>query len=232
MKQLTARAIILSRTDYGEADRILTLLTPEHGKIRLLAKGVRRVKSKLAGGIELFSVSHIVFIKGRGDLGTLVSTRLEKHFGTIVKDLERTMKGYELIKRLNTMTEDEAEPEYFDLLSEAFAALDDATLPLPVLDVWFGIKLLSISGHIPDLHRDNKGENLQPDMYYGFDTDAMCFVASPDNGQFGANHIKLLRLAAHVSSPSILAKVQGGSPLCKPLAMLVQTMQRHVGIAH
>ena len=57
MKQLVTEVIILARTDYGEADRILTVLSPEYGKLRLLAKGVRRVKSKLAGGIELFSVS-------------------------------------------------------------------------------------------------------------------------------------------------------------------------------
>ena len=41
MKQLVSQAVVLSRTDYGEADRILTLLTPDQGKLRLLAKGVR-----------------------------------------------------------------------------------------------------------------------------------------------------------------------------------------------
>lgn len=50
---LHTRAIVLRRTNYGETDRILNLLTPE-GKKSVLAKGVRREKSKLAGGIELF----------------------------------------------------------------------------------------------------------------------------------------------------------------------------------
>lgn len=48
--QQVTDAIILTRTDYGEADRIITLLTPGHGKLRLIAKGVRRIRSKLAGG--------------------------------------------------------------------------------------------------------------------------------------------------------------------------------------
>ena len=46
------RAIVLRRTNYGEADRILQLLTPK-GKRSVMAKGVRRERSKLAGGIEL-----------------------------------------------------------------------------------------------------------------------------------------------------------------------------------
>jgi DNA repair protein RecO (recombination protein O) len=73
MQQLQTRGIILSRTDFGEADRILTVLTPQQGKLRLMAKGVRKIKSKLAGGIELFSVSDITYIRGKGELGTLIS---------------------------------------------------------------------------------------------------------------------------------------------------------------
>ena len=55
---LRTQAIILRRTNYGESDRILTLLTPE-GKFSVLARGARKEKSRLAGGIELFSVSDV-----------------------------------------------------------------------------------------------------------------------------------------------------------------------------
>jgi DNA repair protein RecO (recombination protein O) len=57
MKTIVTKGIVLTRTDYGEADRILHFLTPDQGKIAGIAKGVRKSKSKLAGGIELFSVS-------------------------------------------------------------------------------------------------------------------------------------------------------------------------------
>src|SRR3954464_8224693 len=124
MKQFLTKGIVLSRTDYGEADRILTLLTPEQGKLRLMARGVRRAKSKLAGGIELFSVSDITHIKGRGEIGTLISARLVKYYSTIVRDIDRVQLGYELIKLIHRATEDEPEAEYFDLLQTAFAALD------------------------------------------------------------------------------------------------------------
>ena len=55
---LRTHAIVLRRTNYGESDRILSLLTPE-GKIAVLARGVRKEKSRLAGGIELFSTDDV-----------------------------------------------------------------------------------------------------------------------------------------------------------------------------
>lgn len=220
MKQQVATAIVLGRTDYGEADRILTLLTPEFGKVRVVAKGVRRVKSKLAGGIELFSVSTITFITGRGDLGTLSSTRLQKHYGHIVQDIERTMVGYELIKQLHMLTEDEPESGYFNLLQQAFEALDDAQVPLLLIQLWFKSQLIRLGGHTPNLYTDSTGQRLQADMRYDFDTDRQTFVAHADTGRFDANHIKFLRLLFAGNTPQALLHVQGIGSLvaaCAPL---------------
>ena len=68
MKRYTDQAIVLKRVDYAEADRIVQVITRENGKRSLMARGVRRAKSKLAGGIELFSVSSITAIVGKGDI--------------------------------------------------------------------------------------------------------------------------------------------------------------------
>jgi DNA repair protein RecO (recombination protein O) len=213
MKQLITTAIILSRTDYGEADRILTLLTPQYGKLSLLAKGVRRIKSKLAGGIELFSVSEITFIKGRGEVGTLVSTRLIKHYGHIVNDLERTMLGYELIKQLHKVTEHEPEEEYFEVLKGAFEALDDAGISLQLVRFWFAAQLLRLSGHMPNLQTDSKGDKLAPGQVYEFSPESMSFVQAPEYGKFTADHIKLLRLAFAGNTARVLSRVQGSDRL-------------------
>lgn len=220
MKQLVTEVIILSRTDFGEADRILTVLSPEYGKLRLLAKGVRRVKSKLAGGIELFSVSTITFVKGRGEIGTLVSTRLVKHYSHIVEDLQRTMLGYELIKQLNKTIEDEPEPEYFTLLHQAFEALDDHDIPLPVVRMWFTAQLTRLGGHTPNLKTDEQGRKLVADQLYDFDAEHMRFVTNPLDGRFNANHIKFLRLVYAGNTPQALMQVRGLGTLlrdCSPL---------------
>lgn len=228
MRQLVTRGIILTRTDFGEADRILTLLTPEYGKLRLMARGVRRVKSKLAGGIELFSVSSITFAKGRGDLGTLVSARLEKHYGNIVKDLQRTMTGYELTKRLNKATEDAAEPAYFEVLHRTIAALDDLSIPLVFVQAWFAAQLLQLNGHTPDMHKDVSGKPLQPGTHYTFDLEAMAFMAAPDAGQYGVNHIKMMRLILQSSTPKVLTQVQGSEPLVRSILVLLDAATKRV----
>lgn len=224
MKQLLTTGIILTRTDYGEADRILNLLTPEFGKLHLLAKGVRRVKSKLAGGIELFSVSHITFIKGRSDLGTLISTQLIKHYGTIVKDITRTMTGYELIKQLNRATEDNPEVDYFHLLQRAFEALDDPTIELPVVQTWFSMQLLRLGGHTPNLQTDMVGAKLQSDQIYAFSLDDMTFTPAPQ-GSFTANHIKFLRLGfGSGATPKALNNIKNNQSLVELTAPIIQAM--------
>ena len=101
MRRYITQGIVLTRTDYAEADRILSFLTSDHGKVRAIAKGVRKERSKMAGGVELFCVNELSFIKGRGEISTLVSSRLIKYFETIVKDINRTMYGYSFLKLLN-----------------------------------------------------------------------------------------------------------------------------------
>lgn len=226
MKQLVSSAIILKRTDFGEADRILTLLTPRHGKLSLMAKGVRRVKSKLAGGIELFSVSDITYIKGRGEVGTLVSARLSKHYDQIVGDLERTMLGYDLIKLLNKLTEDEPEEEYFDLLQTSFEALNDRDIPLGVIRMWFDAQLLRLNGHTPNLSTDTTGAKLSTTTNYTFDLDRMTFVPFEGGVQtFSASHIKVLRLLFDGNNPKVISQIQGIRTLLSVCEQLLHSIR-------
>lgn len=223
MKQLLTTGIVLSRTDFGEADRIITVLTPEYGKLRLMAKGVRKAKSKLAGGIELFSVSQITFLKGRGEIGTLVSTRLQTHYGNIVKDIDRTQAGYELIKMLNRATEDHPESEYFDLLKSIFESLDDDTIDLELIKLWFQAQMLKLSGHSPNLTSDTSGQKLAAEAKYSFDYDSMAFNFQPQ-GLLTSEHIKTLRLLFSNHTPTTLSRVQGLCALSVSLSPLLRTI--------
>lgn len=224
MKQLLTTGTVLTRTDYGEADRIVTLLTPDYGKLRLMARGVRNVKSKLAGGIELFSVSEIAFIQGRGDIGTLVSARLIKHYGTIVKDIERVQQGYALIKMLHKATEDQTEPDYFTLLQQALAALDNPAISLELISLWFQAQLLRLAGHTPNLRTDSSGQELTTDQDYLFDFDSVAFRPHAA-GQSTAAHLKVLRLLFSDNPPQAIAQVQGVSELLSDVAPLITTMR-------
>jgi DNA repair protein RecO len=220
MKQLTTVGIILNRTDYGEADRILTLLTPDYGKLRLIAKGVRRIKSKMAGGIELFSISQLGFIKGRGEIGTLTSTRLAKHYGTIVTSLDRTMAGYDMIKRLDKATEEGVEQEFFDILQQTFEALDEASIPLIVVRFWFEMQLLDVGGRSPNLTTDESGEKLAAGEHYSFNTEHMSFRVER-SGRYTSDHIKVLRLAKDYR-PAVLAHITESQKLIQDSLQLLE----------
>ncbi len=193
MKTINSQGIILSRTNYAEADRILTILTPKYGKLRLIAKGVRKVKSKLAGGIELFSVSEISYINGKREIGTLVSARLKTNYATIVRDIERVQLGYELMRMLNRVTEDHPEELYFNILNSSFMALDNQEISRQLIYLWFMAQLLKANGHSPNLSSDSSGQKLIETGHYSFDFDRMNFNAQID-GIYNARHIKLLRL--------------------------------------
>lgn len=224
MNQVRSQAIVLSRTDYGEADRILTLLTPNHGKVRAIAKAVRKSTSKLAGGIELFSVSDICFV-GRGEIKTITSTRLIIHYGNIVKNIDRTNLAYELLKLLDKVTEEHTEPAYFNCLKAALTALDDSAIDSSLVRLWFDMQLLRLAGHTPNLREDVAGNKLAINQSYDFDASEMAFVRPVSRaGSFGADHIKLLRLGFSAGQPGLLARVANVSELAPPLAPLVRSM--------
>ncbi len=223
MKQQVTDAIVLRRVNYGEADRIVTFLTPNAGKLALVARGVRRPKSKLAGGIELLSISSVTYAGGRSGLGTLVSARLEKHFSKILTDLPRVQLGYELLQTMDKITEDQPEPEYFTLLATALAALDVTTIPLPLVRVWFTAQLLKLAGLTPNLVTDTEGQRLDAAQTYNFDYDNVCFTAG---GEFSSSHIKVLRLLFSDTSPGVIGKVQGIEQLAGDVSPLVTMLHR------
>jgi DNA repair protein RecO (recombination protein O) len=224
VKQQRSLGVILSRTDYGEADRIITFLTPAYGKVRVMAKAVRKPKSKLAGGIELFSISDISYIEGRGDLHTLVSTRLERHFGRIVKDIERTMLGYDMLKILSRVLEDEGGEDFYNLLVESLAILDNLESPKDLAEASFLLRLMRLLGHLPAFTHDSKGTPLTKDATFQFSFDDMAFFPLPE-GPFTLNHIKLVRLLSH-NPPENLLSIAKLAEYLQDLITIIRTMAR------
>ena len=215
--QYNTQSIVLARTNYQEADRILTVLTPDHGKVRLIAKGVRRPRSKLAGGIELLCVSDLTVLPGRGELDTLISSRLVKYYENIVHDIHRTMLAYEFLKRTNRVTEDAAGEEYFLILQRTLEALNDLDFSNDLVELWYSMQLLNVTGHMPNLQTDVTEQKLQADQQYLFDFDEMAFRTQP-GGPFAANHIKLLRLSYATDQPLALKQIKDASD-CAPVAL-------------
>ena len=225
MNQKVTSGVVLRRVNYQEADRILTVLTPDEGKITLIAKGSRRAKSKLAGGIELFSVSDITFINGRSDIGTLISSRLSKNFSNITLDIDRTMASYEMLKQIDKITEQASEPEYFDLLVHSLEGINNQQLSMQMCELWFLCRLLQLTGHMPNLMTDESGSKLDENKSYNFDYGNMQFV-NRSAGKYVASHIKLLRLVNTQPSPLKLISLSYQNAVCAAsLSLIKQSFQ-------
>lgn len=222
MNSRQTRGIVLHRINFGEADRILTVLTPDYGKLRLMAKGVRRVKSKLAGGIELFSISEISFIAGKRDIGTLVSTRLVTHYGNIVTDIDRTTAGYNALKLLDTITEDDSEPDYYQVLVRTLATLNNGDLSIVLAESWLYMQALKLGGHTPNLMTDTAGAKLEPSTQYQFDFEAQAFFAN-EHGLYSDRHIKMMRLLV-TEQPTKIAVVGGADQILEDLEGLLKAL--------
>lgn len=206
MKTLRTRAIVLRRTNYGEADRVVQLLTPE-GRRSVMARGVRKEKSKLAGGIELFAISDVVIGEGKGELGVLTSARLVHFYNHIIQDYDRLQFGYEVIKLVAKVSETVDEPEWFDLLSEILMALDARTIPLLLTQTWFYLHYAALLGHELNLNIDTEGEKLTAERAYRYDVGEQG-LREAVNGEIAAEHIKLLRLVS-TKSLKVLAQIGG-----------------------
>lgn len=199
-------AIVLRRTDFGEADRIINLLTP-NGKQVAIARGVRKPKSKLAGGIEFFSLNEVVLIEGKSEMKTLSSARMCEFFGEILKDFERTDFAYQAIKKVSNLCEHIESAEFFEILLKVFRSLNDFGISLDLVRKWFILKIAEFSGDEINLETDKNGKKLRANLRYDFDFYDKVFVES-FSGKFDANDIKFLRLMVS-SEPKVISKIKG-----------------------
>lgn len=207
MQQIKTLAIVLRRTNFGEADRIVQVITPDHGKIGFMAKGVRKEKSKLASGIELFSVTELTIHQGKSDLGILTSVRLRHFYADIMQDYDRLQFGYEVLKHSNRLAEHLVEPALFDITETALKTLNILSVDLRLIKIWFYLQISELEGRGLNLSRDTAGQPLEVDTRYSFDIADMSFVKN-ERGNFTSDHLKSLKLLK-LKSPDIIAHVSG-----------------------
>lgn len=188
---LRTRAIVLRRTNYGEADRILNILTPQ-GKKAVMAKGVRKEKSRLAGGIEMFSISDVVIHEGRGEFAILTSAKMNKFFNNLLRDYARMEAASFMIKKVSRAAEAVDSPEYFEILLQCFEALNLGQ-NVELIKAWFLLNLVRTSGEQINLYTDIDGEKLIEGENYSWDTVEKS-LKKMERGKISTNEIKMLRL--------------------------------------
>lgn len=183
--------IVLRRTNFGEADRILNIITPD-GKISAIAKGARREKSRLAGGIEVFSLVDLNIHRGKSDLGVVTGAKMIKYYKNILQDFDRMELAALFLKKINAASEQTDNPEFFEIIKQALEELDKG-VELGLAEAWFWLILGRARGEEMNLYRDTNGEKLKPDLRYDWNAQEGAFFVNSD-GAYGADEIKLMRL--------------------------------------
>ncbi len=153
MSYYKTQGTLLRRHNLGEADRILTLLTPEYGKIKVVAKGVRRGKSKMAGHLEPFVVVDLHIAKGR-NLDIITSARGQRYYNPAHDQLDQLALAHLLLEICDkVLTEQQPQPEAYGLLIEALAGMEQG-IDTYVVRHYFYVRLLEALGHKPEIRND------------------------------------------------------------------------------
>ncbi len=157
----SSEGVVLARRNFGEADRILSIYTKDLGRIALIAKGVRRPKSRKRGHIEVFTRVRFQAVAGRG-LDIMTEAEVVEDFKVIRRSLKKVSLAYYFCEVVGRIThENEPNEELYGFLLDCFEKLKN-TSKLKELRLNFIGKLLVLMGYWPEGKvLDNPDERLE-----------------------------------------------------------------------
>jgi len=149
-KSLKTEGVVIKRRKFSEADKILTIFTPDLGKITAISKGVRKIKSKMAGSLEPFNVVNLNLYHGQ-TFFTITGAQVTKSFENIAKNLQKTSKAFYLGELIDKFFEEQEKARGgFEIFLEALRYLDknDDELVIRI----FELKIIEESGFKPEIY--------------------------------------------------------------------------------
>lgn len=164
MATYQTEAMILRRSNFGEADRLVTVFSDRYGKIRAVAKGIRRPAAKMAGSLELFSKTHLRLAQGK-NLDIIVESNPSQLWPGIRDNLDRIHLASYLCELIDKTTqESESHPSIYRLLVESLEFIDRADyVSNQLIADYFRLRLMRELGYEPMLDRCSVGhEKLEP----------------------------------------------------------------------
>lgn len=171
--------IVIGRTNFGEADRIVRLLTPDYGKLSAVARGVRKIKSRAGGHLELFGEVKLMLATGR-NLDVITSAQLSWYPHNLATAYDRLGLAFAMGAAVDHLIQPgHPQPKVFAMLGEGLRALEGgAGGPLP--ELWFKLRLLELMGYRPELNICAVGGERDPAISYYFDAERGGIVCAGD----------------------------------------------------
>jgi DNA repair protein RecO (recombination protein O) len=162
------RGVVLRTIRLGEADRIVTLVTEQHGKVRAVAKGVRRTKSKFGSRLE--PLSHVALLgwQGRGDLDIVNQVEVIDTFRPVREDLDRMASAMTMLEVVDQIAQERhGNPRLYEMLVGAMTALSERNSPM--VAPGFFLKVLALEGSAPVLDMCVSCGEEDDDLLVAFD---------------------------------------------------------------
>ncbi|MBI4064965.1 DNA repair protein RecO [Candidatus Gottesmanbacteria bacterium] len=157
-----ASGIVLKRRNIGETDRLVTIFTKEYGKIVVIARGIRKITSRRAPHLEIFS--HVSLLLHKGKVCDIVTEVTTVHLiSSIRKHLPFIQASYYMCELIDVLTPEKQEMEdVFYLLDDAISEIDDGRFTdLPVYLEEFALSLLRKLGFLP-IEKTLRSSQIQP----------------------------------------------------------------------
>lgn len=221
-KDFSTQGYVLRRTNYGEADRILNLLTPM-GKISVIAKGVRKEKSKLAGGIEMFCLGDFQIHQGLGRLGVVTGAKMLKFHQGLVANLDLLETATLMLKKVSIAVENSENPVFFEMIRQAFLALDRHFNP-KLVEAWFWLNFAQANGEELNLYRDTTDNKLLESTDYVWDTNELA-LKPQIGGNIDANTIKLMRLLL-TADLELVNRIKNFASCLEPILFIAKSINQ------
>lgn len=207
MKSKKLTALILSRRDFSESDRILSVFTLEEGRTEILAKGSRKIKSKMAGYIEPFTLGTYHIVEGKTFYILTGAETIECH-DNICENINLYQNASYLCEILKlSIPESEPEKKIFNLLTDSLKILPTLNeRKTEILKRYYEFTILSEIGYKPDFIycKKCKTEILESDKYLGTIEGIFCPDCKGNGSEISKNSLKLLKLFQEKSLIEVL----------------------------
>ena len=164
------QGFIFKKKDILEVDRVFSIFTYDFGRLEIFGKAIRKITSKLRGGIEIFSLSEIEFIQGK-NRKTLTDTIAIEKFSNIMQDPSRLEISHKISDILdNFIKGQEKDESIFALLKETLNKLNSPKTQASISQLiyyYFLWNFLSTIGYHPEIQKCAAcGLKLNPDILY------------------------------------------------------------------
>jgi len=222
------QGFILKKINLGETDQLFTIYTKEFGKLEVLGKAIRKISSKLRSGAEIFYLSEIEFIQGKG-YKTLTDAILTDKFKILRKDLRRLNVAYKISEVLDDLIKgQEPDEKIWKLLQEVFEKLNSTEIKdwkLEILYYYFLWNTLSALGYQLELHNCVIcQEKINPeDIFFSPENGGLvcdkCQKSAKQAKEINQNIVKILRIMSKNDWPT-LQKIKIGPEELKLLKII------------